>query len=228
VTVPWRREAVLALVLALAGVALVLVWWVARPPAAVGRVAAPPAAPVAATATTPPPTVNPTPTSPFPLVTARPAAPVPPAPVLLPQSIDVPAQRISAPVLDVGVDEAGLLQIPEDGDDIGWYRWSAVPGEPGTSVFAGHVDTLRDGPGAFFRLEDTQVGDRVAVTLADGSVREFSVTGRASFPKQALPVDTVFRRGGPPQLVLVTCSGPFDRKTRSYEENLVVTADPVP
>jgi len=222
VTVPWRRDAVLALVLAVAGVALVLVWWAARPPAGVGRVAAPPAAPVAATAVEPPPA-----SSPFPTVTARPAAPAPPAPVLAPEGISLAAQRISAPVVDVGVDDRGLLEVPRDGDDVGWYRWSAVPGEPGTAVFAGHVDTLRDGPGAFFPLEDTQVGDRISVSLVDGSVREFAVTGRASFPKRTLPVDTVFRRGGPPQLVLVTCSGPFDEETRSYEENLVVTADPV-
>nr|WP_276610685.1 class F sortase [Kineococcus siccus] len=139
----------------------------------------------------------------------------------------MPALEIAAPVLAVGVDEDGLLEIPRDGDDIGWYRWSAVPGGPGTSVFAGHVDTVEDGPGAFFALERAAPGDRVAVTLEDGSVREFAVTARESFPKQALPVDTVFRRGGPPQLVLVTCSGRFDERTRSYEENLVVTAEPV-
>jgi len=216
-----RRNLVVAAVLAVAGAALVLTWWSARPAADVGRVAAPAA--VTALAVLP---AGPA-TAPAPLVATRSAAVVPAPPVVPPRSIDLPDDGISAPVLAVGVDARGLLEVPRDGDDVGWYRWSAVPGEAGTAVFAGHVDTLRDGPGAFFSLSRAEPGDRVLVTLDDGGVREFSVTARESFPKRALPVDTVFRRGGPPQLVLVTCSGPFDEESRSYEENLVVTAEPV-
>ncbi|NIZ89999.1 class F sortase [Kineococcus rubinsiae] len=212
----------MSLVLALTGVALLLSWWSARPAADVGVVAAP--------AATTAPAVVALPAAPagvaVPLVGTRSAAVPPVAVVLPPVSLDLPDRRISAPVLPVGVDPDGLLEVPRDGDDVGWYRWSAVPGEPGTAVFAGHVDTLRDGPGAFYDLSRAEPGNLVAVTLEDGSVREFSVTARESFPKTSLPVDTVFRRGGTPQLVLVTCSGPFDEDTRSYEENLVVTAEP--
>jgi hypothetical protein len=35
-----------------------------------------------------------------------------------------------------------------------------------------------------------------------------------------------FARGGAPRLTLITCTGPFDRRTDGYRDNLVVTAVP--
>jgi hypothetical protein len=42
----------------------------------------------------------------------------------------------------------------------------------------------------------------------------------------ALPPE-VFAVGGPPRLVLITCGGAFDRRTRNYADNVVVVAEPV-
>ena len=44
--------------------------------------------------------------------------------------------------------------------------------------------------------------------------------------KSALPVDRLFARDGAPVLTLVTCGGEFDRATRNYRQNVVVTARP--
>jgi hypothetical protein len=41
----------------------------------------------------------------------------------------------------------------------------------------------------------------------------------------AFPHDLV-RADGPPQLVLVTCGGEFDRRTGNYADNVIVTAAP--
>jgi hypothetical protein len=38
---------------------------------------------------------------------------------------------------------------------------------------------------------------------------------------------TVFGRGGPTRLVLVTCGGRFDSTTKHFLDNIVVTAVPV-
>jgi len=48
-----------------------------------------------------------------------------------------------------------------------------------------------------------------------------------SLPKADLAAAQVFRRDGDHALVLVTCGGAFDRTTRTYAENVVVTAVPV-
>lgn len=71
---------------------------------------------------------------------------------------------------------------------------SAVPGDPGPAVFAGHVDTRR-GPAVFAPLDrlrkDTVPTERISTT---------------------------------PQLRLLTCGGPFDEGTLSYQDNVVVFA----
>ncbi|NAZ75443.1 sortase [Kineococcus sp. T13] len=220
--------------LALSGVALLGGWWQARPddgfsvapaPAAVaapvlatGAAAAPPAAapPAAAAPTTPPAAV----------VARRDAAPVPPRPVPVPVRLRVADLGVDAPVDAVGVDAEGVLEVPADGDRVGWYRWSAAPGAPGGTVLAGHVDTLAEGPGALYELAAVEPGTVVEVVLDDGSTRAYAVVERRSHPKSELPAE-LFTRSGPSTLVLVTCGGRFDEETRTYADNVVVRASPV-
>ena len=44
--------------------------------------------------------------------------------------------------------------------------------------------------------------------------------------KAKLPVN-VYARTGKARLVLVTCGGPFDRRSGHYKDNIVVTAVPL-
>ena len=60
--------------------------------------------------------------------------------------------------------------------EAGWFQYSATPGQIGTSVIEGPVDTYR-GPAVFFRLGALQPGDRVDATLADGIIAVFRITG---------------------------------------------------
>lgn len=95
-------------------------------------------------------------------------------------------------------------------------------GEPG------EVDpnALAPGAGAFYGLKRARAGDVVSLTSAGGKVRRYRVTKTRLVLKAKLPPD-VYSKAGPPRLVLVTCSGPFDRRTGHYRDNLVVTATPV-
>jgi hypothetical protein len=49
----------------------------------------------------------------------------------------------------------------------------------------------------------------------------------AAGDEQALPLDALFRRDGPPRLTLVTCGGPFLPEVGGYRDNVVVVAEPV-
>ena len=51
--------------------------------------------------------------------------------------------------------------------------------------------------------------------------RRYRVTSVRRVRKQALP-SSIYSRTGPPQLVLVTCGGPFDG--HHYRDNIIVTA----
>ncbi len=135
---------------------------------------------------------------------------------------------VDAPVVPVGVDAAGQMEVPVDVATIGWYRFGPGPGAAaGSSVLSGHVDDSVQGRGAFYALTDLGEGDRVEVDLADGGVVAYEVTRVERVDKAELPVDRLFARDGAPVLTLVTCGGEFDTARRSYRLNVVVTAEPV-
>src|SRR5207244_3571491 len=131
-----------------------------------------------------------------------------------------------APIVPVGADPVtGIVRVPDSVHRVGWYRFGPTPGEPGSAVLVGHVDSVWQGAGALFRLRELQSGSVIKIRYADGSLRSFVMAGLRTYQKGALPA-RVFARTGPRQLVLVTCGGPFDRVTRSYEDNVVVFAVP--
>ncbi|ANS79143.1 putative secreted protein [Serinicoccus hydrothermalis] len=139
----------------------------------------------------------------------------------------VPDLDLDVPLDAVGVDGGGLMEIPEDADRAGWYRFGPRPGaDAGSAVVAGHVDDL-GGPGAFLRLTEVAEGMPVVVEHEDGSRTSYTVTGRRTTEKKKLAVDDLFERDGPPLLRLVTCTGPWSDRAGSYRDNLVVTASPV-
>ncbi len=173
----------------------------------------------------PTPSTAPTAVRDVPVHDARLADQAPPT-VHVPDRLRLPALDLDLPVVAVGVDDDGQMEVPEDVGDAGWYRHGPTPGDPGNAVIAGHVDSRVQGLGAFHRLVDLQVGDRVEVTSDDGTTT-WVVAGRRLVDKAALDPSALFRRSGQPRLVLVTCGGDFDGSVRSYRSNVVVVAHPV-
>jgi hypothetical protein len=216
---PAAAGVVLGLALALGAPAA---WLVAREPVAAG-------APLEQALPAPPGvTVAPAGPGDLPAVTTRaataPAEPAAPPPVTL----AVPDAGVEAPVDVVGVRDDGRMQLPEDVDRVGWYRFGPVPGADGAAVLAGHVDDRDQGLGALAALSGTPVGAEVLVTDAAGAVTRWRVVSRETVQKEVLPLDRLFTRDGPPRLVLVTCGGPFLPELGSYRDNLVVVAEPAP
>jgi Sortase domain len=155
---------------------------------------------------------------------AHPAAPpVPAAPV----TVRLPATPHPLPVVPVGVLGPGRLQLPENPSVLGWYAAGAVPCSPsGTAVLAGHLDSARFGAGPLRALLDAGAGAVVTITDATGSAHRYGLSSRTTYRKADLPQE-LFRPGGAPRLALVTCGGPFDRRTGQYADNVVVLAAPL-
>lgn len=103
----------------------------------------------------------------------------------------------------------------------GWYVHSPRPGQVGSSVIAGHIDSL-SGPAVFYRLHLLHPGDLVYVRRADRSLAVFRVYGVRKFAKTLFPTSTVYGPTVDPELHLITCGGAFDRATGSYLSNIVV------
>lgn len=146
-----------------------------------------------------------------------------------PARLVVPALKLNAAVDAVGIDErTGDFAVPPSVDRVGWYRFGpGFAAGTGSIVVAGHVDSAEQGKGAFFRLGRMATGDRITLTGPDGAKREFEVVARKRYDKKRIPLDEYFARDGDLRLTLITCGGPFDQQTRSYRDNVVVTATPV-
>ena len=143
-----------------------------------------------------------------------------------PTRLAIPALGVQAPVVPISA-TAGVLEVPNDPAQVGWWSASALAGAAsGSIVIDGHVDSAATGPGALFHLTDLTVGARVIIATATGDQRRYVVIGRRVYPKTGgLPAD-VFAADGPPRLVLITCGGPFDHAAGSYLDNIVVFATP--
>jgi hypothetical protein len=152
----------------------------------------------------------------------RPSAVTPP-----PVRLTMPRLHVDAAVLPVSVGLDGLLGVPDNPLQLGWWSGSSKPGMPsGSVVIDGHVDSATFGVGALFRLRDARPGDDVVVTNAAGVTIRYSVVARRTYDKTTLPVTELFAADVDPRLVLLTCGGPFDRTTRHYADNVVVYAVP--
>ena len=133
---------------------------------------------------------------------------------------------IDAPIAAVDIDTAsGVLDVPLNIGRVGWWRDGSLPGaSAGTILLAGHVDSARRGAGAFYALKGARRGDTITVQSGDAT-RSYRVTSLRRVRKAALPTG-LFTRSGARRLVLVTCGGPFEAKTKRYRDNVIVTAVP--
>ena len=64
------------------------------------------------------------------------------------------------------------------------------------------------------------------MTRADGSVAEFTIDDVQVFDRERFDPQKVYgpREDGRAELRLITCGGSFDRTTRTYTANVVVSA----
>ena len=141
-----------------------------------------------------------------------------------PVGLFVPAIGVrTGPLLTLGIDRDGTLEVPPDATAAGWFGLSPTPGALGPAVIVAHVDY--DGiRGIFFRLKDLHAGDEAAVRLADGTEAVFTTYRVDRYPKTAFPSATVYGNTAGPELRLITCGGVFDHGTGQYQDNIVAYA----
>ncbi|WP_153040388.1 class F sortase [Actinoplanes sp. TFC3] len=139
-----------------------------------------------------------------------------------PTHLRVEAIGVDADLEDLHKGADGELVAPKGNEKAGWYAEGTAPGDLGPAVLAGHVDS-KSGPAVFYRLREMTAGDRIEVTRG-GKTLTFTVTSTAWYPKVAFPSERVYGPTPDRELRLITCGGVFDRKLRSYRDNLVVYA----
>ncbi len=143
-----------------------------------------------------------------------------------PTRIRIPRIGVDAPTTPVGLDRNQQIAVPplNQPKTAGWYKLGPSPGEVGTAVVVGHVDSRATGRAVFFRLGALKPGDTIEVLRNDGKKARFIIDGVAAYPKKTLPLKLVYGYTGKAQLRVITCGGAYDKAARSYKDNIVVFA----
>lgn len=150
---------------------------------------------------------------------ARSPTPARPSP---PVHLSIPAIGVSQRLLRLGLHKDRTVEVPSpaDAEYPGWYELGTAPGQLGSAVILGHVDSL-SGPAVFYELRSLVPGDRVDVRLRDGSVAHFAVRDVATYANREFPSRRVYAARGFRGLNLVTCGGAYDRARGGYQSNVV-------
>jgi hypothetical protein len=144
----------------------------------------------------------------------------------LPVSVTIPTIGVQSKLLRLGRDKDGTMEVPNlitSANEAAWYKYSVTPGQIGTAVIEGHVDSYQ-GPAVFFRLGALRPGNRINVTLADGITAVFRVTGVREYAKDKYPANTIYAPVNYAALRLITCGGGFDAVAGHYLSSVVVFA----
>ncbi|WP_425834139.1 sortase domain-bontaining protein [Streptomyces fractus] len=157
----------------------------------------------------------------------KPAAPfslaAAPLPASTPKELNIGSIGLNAKFMTVGLGAGSAIETPPKKllDTVGWYKGSVSPGEPGSAVVVGHVDSDRE-RSVFFRLSELKPGWRLSVGRSDGRTAQFTVDERKYVKAAEFPAADVLRKGGDPGLWLMTCAPPYNKKTHRYDSVLMV------
>lgn len=146
---------------------------------------------------------------------------------IIPTKIRIPAINVKTQVIEKGIVKkgtyAGHMATPDNAVQVAWFKLGPKPGNRGSAIIAGHVDTYK-GPGVFFNLKDLKKGDMVYITGKKGKTLTFKVFDKRAYPRKSAPVYKVFGYTPARVIRLLTCTGTFDYKADTHNERLVVSA----
>ncbi|KOV66793.1 sortase [Streptomyces sp. NRRL WC-3618] len=142
-----------------------------------------------------------------------------------PTRLRIPAIGVDAPFVPLAIGTSGRLDPPpaDDVNLVGWQASGVSPGEAGTAIIAGHVDTAT-APAVFAGLSQLAKGTRFSVNRSDGRTAVFVVDSVETFAKDDFPDQRVYADTPQAQVRLITCAGVYDHTVKDYKDNLVVFA----
>lgn len=154
---------------------------------------------------------------------ASPDAAPAPLPESRPTELSIPALGVRSPLMGLGRQADGSMEVPPGARPAGWYVLGPTPGQVGPALIAGHV-TYNGVRGVFFSLARLSPGDRIDVRRHDGRIAQFRVDSVRRYPKRTFPTRAVYGDTSRPELRLITCGGDYDAVHHRYADNVVVFA----
>lgn len=146
-------------------------------------------------------------------------SPAPPAKLI------IPALGVNANVEPVTVDSQNHMAVPKNIYNVGWYSLGATPGQIGNAVIDGHYNTPTGAPNVFYYLNTLQSGDTIEVVDTNNQTFTYTVSEVEDYPVNQIPLEEIFGSSNQAKLILITCSGVWDRSVHNYTDRTVVFAD---
>lgn len=142
----------------------------------------------------------------------------------IPASIIVEVAGIDAAVEALNIVN-GKMENPTGPWVVAWYRQSAVLGEIGNVMLAGHVDYWGVGPSVFYNVRDLAEGDRIDLVGDNGEIFSYEVAWNETFAVDELVSGTMAEIVAPSDgqiVTLFTCGGEFDYVNGEYLSRTVI------
>lgn len=143
----------------------------------------------------------------------------------LPVRLKIPKIKVDAAVEYVGVTPRGAMDIPKLPSNVAWFNLGARPGEIGNAVIAGHVNWYNGAKSAFANLNKLKPGDKIIVKDDRGVEISFIVRKVRIFGLKDDTSEVFISNDDKSHLVLITCIGVWNKKTKQYSQRLVVFAE---
>ena len=141
-------------------------------------------------------------------------------------SLSIEKLNIEAPIKDVGVLD-NAMDVPDDPVTVGWYQYGTRPGQPGSSVLAGHVSWKGGQPAVFANLDQLSAGDIVTVSYEDETQDSFVVRDLKRYPLDNKTEEVFISSDGGSYLNLITCDGAWSNTLGTHELRLVVFTEKI-
>lgn len=130
---------------------------------------------------------------------------------------------VDAAIKDMGVTSGGIMDVPNNLIDVGWFSFGTRPGEIGSAVIGAH-NRFSSKPGVFANLDQLVKGDVLSVVDARGVSTSFVVMDIRTY--DATDANTgIFESKNGVHLNLITCSGDWNPSTKTYTKRLVIFTD---
>jgi LPXTG-site transpeptidase (sortase) family protein len=143
----------------------------------------------------------------------------------LPARLKIPVIGVDAPVNPVGLTSDGAMGVPKGPADVAWYNLGPRPGDSGSAVIAGHFGWKNNIPAVFDNLHKLRKGDKMSVEDEKGVVITFVVREVRTYDKDSDASDVFGSGDGKVNLNLITCTGAWNKKEKTFSKRLVVFAD---
>ncbi|TFJ43624.1 hypothetical protein CKN73_03005 [Carnobacterium divergens] len=128
------------------------------------------------------------------------------------------------PIIHTKVDSDGRMSVPKGLGKAGWLQTSPIPGNIGNSLIAAHRD-WNNQLGPFKYLENIKIGETVVIEYEDGTNREFKVVKREVIDTTTNPDAKIEINSNKRMITLISCTGAFDTKIKSYTQRALVTLE---